>query len=396
MPHRILVTGASIAGNTAAWWLARHGHDVTVVERAEEFRDGGQNVDVRGQGREVLRRMGLDAAALAHGTGETGTAWVDESGRVAACFMLGATKGDGMTAEMEILRGDLARLLYEAVRERVTFRFGDRLAAVEPDTGEVTFASGATERYDAVIVAEGVGSATRELVLPGANDSRWMDMTIGYFTVPRTATDDTLWRWYNAPRKRSVSLRPDNHGTTRAMLIAHKPPGGEQDWDAARQKASLRDTFADAGWEAPRVLAAMDEAQDFYFEVLRQVRMPRWSKGRVALVGDAAWCATPLAGMGTTLAVVGAYVLAGELARATDVRAGFAAFERVMRPVVEKAQNFPKLVPRVMHPKTRLGIGLLHGALGLAARPAVQGIAARFAGGARGGDELENYGAAVG
>ena len=382
MPHRILVTGASIAGNALAWWLARAGHDVTVVERAQEFRDGGQNVDVRGQGREVLRRMGLEAAALARGTGEQGTAWVGEGGRIKACFALDASAEagktrDGMTAEMEILRGDLAKLLWEAAREQASFRFGESIAAVVPETGEVTFADGTTGRYDAVIVAEGVGSATRELVLPGANEPRWMDMVIGYFTIPRTAADDRLWRWYNAPGKRSVGLRPDNHGTTRAMLIAHQKPGGEQEWDAARQKAWLREKFAGIGWEAPRILAAMDGAEDFYFEVLRQVRMPRWSVGRVALTGDAAWCATPLAGQGTTLAVVGAYVLAGELSRADDVRDGFAATERVMRPMVEKAQNFPKIVPRLLHPRTGLGIGLLHGALNLASRPAVQALRGR-------------------
>ncbi|KMO09752.1 FAD-binding monooxygenase, partial [Methylobacterium platani JCM 14648] len=112
MAHRILVTGASVAGTTLAWWLAHLGHEVTVVERAPEFRDGGQNIDVRGVGREVLRRMGLDERALEQGTGETGTAWVDGDGRVVARFMTDELGGDGPTAEMEILRGDLARLLY--------------------------------------------------------------------------------------------------------------------------------------------------------------------------------------------------------------------------------------------------------------------------------------------
>ena len=113
-------------------------------------------------------------------------------------------------------------------------------------------------------------------------------------------------------------------------------------------------------------------------------------------MGDAAWCATPLAGIGTTLAVVGAYTLAGELARATDVRAGFAAYEATMRPIVEAAQGVPKLAPRLMHPRTRLGIGLLHGALGLASRPAVQGLAARFAKGGRAAPTLPDYGIAAG
>lgn len=380
MAHRILVTGASIAGTTLAWWLARLGHDVTVVERAPGFRDGGQNVDVRGVGREVLRRMGLDAAALAAGTGETGTAWVDARGRIAACFMTDEFGGDGPTAELEILRGDLARLLYEAARDGAAFRFGDSVAGIveEAEAARVTFAGGGTERYDAVVVAEGVGSTTRDLVFPGENDPRWMGLTIAYFTLPRVEGDDRLWRWYHAPGGRSVSLRPDPKGTTRAMLTLRQPPGGEAGWDVARQKALLRGHFADAGWQSPRVLAGLEAAGDLYLDVLRQVRMPRWSAGRVALTGDAAWCATPLAGIGTTLAVTGAYVLARELSRHADVASGFAAYERAMRPMVEEAQGIPAFVPKLANPKTRLGIRLLHTTLRLAARPGLRRIAGRL------------------
>ena len=299
MSRRILITGASVAGNTAAWWLGRAGFDVTVVERTPEFRDGGQNIDVRGSGRAVLRRMGLERAALDQGTGEEGTAWVEADGKIAAQFLIDDTGTDGPTAEMEILRGDLARLLYEPARAYVTYRFGDRIAGVEqdPDGVTVTFASGTVARYDAVIVAEGVGSATRELVFPGENEPRWMDLTIAYFTIPRVADDDRLWRWYNAPGGRSVSLRPDRHGTARAMLSVQQPPGGEQDWGVDRQKAWLRECFANAGWQTDRVLDGMRSTDDFYFDVLRQARMPRWSKGRVVLTGDAAWCATPIAGL---------------------------------------------------------------------------------------------------
>ncbi|WP_298959104.1 FAD-dependent monooxygenase [uncultured Methylobacterium sp.] len=395
MARRVLITGASIAGNAAAWWLSRAGCDVTVVERAPAFRDGGQNIDVRGAGREVLRGMGLERAALERGTGEEGTAWIDAGGRVAARFLAG--EGDGPTAEMEILRGDLARLLHDAARDRATFRFGDRVAGIVPDGEgvEVAFAGGRAERYDAVVVAEGVGSATRDLVFPGEATARWMDLTLAYFTIPRAPGDDRMWRWYHAPGGRSVSLRPDRHGTTRAMLGIRKPPAGEQDWDTERQKAWLRERFADAGWEAPRVLAAMDGADDFYLDVLRQVRMPRWSNGRVVLTGDAAWCATPLAGIGATLAVTGARVLAGEMARGGDLPAAFAAYERTMRPMVEQAQGVPKLAPRLMNPDSRLGIRLLHAALSVASRPGLRALAARLFGGRNAEPDLSRYGTLI-
>ncbi|MEH3123530.1 MAG: tryptophan-rich sensory protein [Sphingomonas phyllosphaerae] len=393
MSRRILITGASVAGNTVAWWLGRAGFDVTVVERTPAFRDGGQNIDVRGVGREVLRRMELEQVALEQGTGEEGTAWVEEDGRVAAQFLTADTGADGPTAEMEILRGDLARLLYEPARERATFRFGDSVARVEQDGdgATVTFASGAVERYDAVVIAEGVGSKTRELVFPGENEPRWMDLTIAYFTIPRRPDDDHLWRWYNAPGGRSVSLRPDRHGTARAMLSVQQRPGGEQDWDVERQKAWLRDRFADAGWQSDRVLAGMATSDDFYFDVLRQVRMPRWSKGHIVLTGDAAWCATPIAGYGTTLAITGAYVLAQELIRSTDVPAAFAAYEMAMRPMVEDAQGVPRIAPRLANPHSRLGIRLLHGALSVASRPAVRGAVGKLFGGRSKDVDLSRY-----
>lgn len=125
------------------------------------------------------------------------------------------------------------------------------------------------------------------------------------------------------------------------------------------------------------MLAALDETDDFYFDVLRQVRMKTWSKGRVVLTGDAAWCVTPLAGIGTTLALTGPYVLAGEMARNGDVVGAFAAYERAMRPMVSKAQGVPKIAPRLMNPHSRLGIRLLHTALHVASNPSLRNLAAR-------------------
>ena len=376
MSTKILITGASVAGNACAWWLGRAGYDVTVVERAPAFRDGGQNVDVRGVGRTVLRQMGLEDAALAAGTGEEGTAWVEEDGSIAAQFLTAEIGRDGPTAEMEILRGDLARLLYDGARAQATYRFGDHVVGIEQGgDAAVTFASGTTERYDAVIVAEGVGSTTRDLVFPGENRPRPMNLTIAYFTIPRRGDDDRLWRWYHAPGGRSVSLRPDRHGTTRAMLTVQKAPGDEAEWDPAAQKAWLHATFADAGWQAPRVLAGLDKATDVYVDALRQVRLPRWSNGRVVVLGDAAWCVTPIGGVGTTLAVTGARVLAGEIIRAPTLADAFAGYEAAMRPMVEKAQGVPSIVPRLANPHTRAGIRTLHAALALASRPAVQTVA---------------------
>ena len=393
MARRILITGGSIAGYATAWWLSRYGFDVTVVEKADQFRDGGQNIDIRGAGREVLKFMGLEKAALNSGTGEKGTAFIRPDGSVAAKFITAELGSDGPTAEMEILRGDLARLLFDSIGDAATFRFGESVASImqDNDGATVTFTSGKTENFDAVVIAEGVGSSTRDLVFPGENDPRWMDMSMAYFTIPRVATDDHLWRWYHTTRGRGVSLRPDRHGTTRAMLMLQKPPGSEGDWPVDQQKAWLHEQFRDVGWEAPRVLEGIDTTSDFYFDNLRQVRMPRWSSDRVALTGDAAWCVTPLGGVGATLAVVGAYVLAGEMHKNGDCRLAFTAYENNLRAFVDKAQGIHKIVPRLANPHSRFGLAVFHGVVRFISQPFVSKALNRLVSGRSKDIDLPRY-----
>jgi len=377
MSRRILITGASIAGTTAAWWLIQHGFEVDVVERAPSFRDGGQNVDVRGNAREVLRRMGLEELAFDHSTHERGTDWVAEDNSVVARFEAADSDTDhGPTAELEIRRGDIARIIFEAVREKATFRFGDRIADVV-QTGNsvnVTFASGGQDFYDVVVVAEGVGSHTRELLFPGENEPRWMDLTIAYFSIPSLPGDSAYARQFNTIEGRGATVKPSRDGKLGVYMGIQKKPEGENDWSVERQRSYIQKQFANDGWEFPRILAAMQNVEDFYFDVLRQVHMDRWSNGRVVLTGDAAWSPTPLSGIGTSLAIVGGYVLAGELAKTEDVATALAEYERVMRPFVKQGQDVPKLVVRMLWPHSTVGITLLHGALRLASTPIVRRV----------------------
>lgn len=379
MTKNILITGGSVAANTLAWWLVEGGFQVTVVEKAPAFRDGGQNIDVRGAARTVLERMGLKKEVEQHGTGETGWTFLDEEGEPFAKFELEDLGADGPTAELEILRGELARVLYEHVRSRVDYRFGDTVAAIDDsgDAARVRFESGKEQDFDLVLVAEGVGSTTRELMFRGENEPRWMDLTMGYFTIPKGPGDGTEARWYNAPGGRSVFLRPDNKGTTRAVLTLQGEARSAQDKSPAEAKAWLRETFADAGWETPRILDGLDKADDLYFDVLRQVKMDRWSNGRVVLTGDAAWCATPLSGIGTTLAIVGAYVLAGELATKNDSAEALKAYERVMRPFVERGQGVSKVGPRLNHPHSKIGIAIHHTVLSVMAKPGIRDVVSK-------------------
>ncbi|WP_461137770.1 FAD-dependent monooxygenase [Spirosoma pomorum] len=371
---KILVAGASVAGNTVAWWLSRKGFEVTVVEKANCFREGGQNVDVRGNGREVLRRMGLEQAALDLNTGEVGTDWVDDNDNIIARFAIADLGAEGPTAELEIMRGDIARLIYEPARQQANYVFGESISAFEQDDSgvTVTFTTGRQARYDLVVVAEGVGSSTRELIFPGENQIRSMDLTVAFFDIPKKETDSEFARQYNTIGGRGVTLKPGRDGKLHVYLGVHKKPAGENKWDVEQQKAFMRRQFAGDGWELPRILKGMTETDNFYFDVFRQVRMKHWSKSRIVLTGDAAWCPTGLSGVGTTLAIVGGYVLAGELSKTDDHVAAFAAYERIMRPFVKEGQSVPKPFVRFLWPHSQLGLRIFRALMWLAGRPALR------------------------
>ncbi|GGF27762.1 FAD-dependent monooxygenase [Subtercola lobariae] len=381
-----LISGASIAGPALAYWLDRYGWACTVIERAPEFRDGGQNIDVRGAGREVLRRAGLEEAVRAATTGEVGTRFLGKGGAVVAEFPVRESESEGATAELEILRGDLARLLVDAGNERIEYIYGDQITGIDDssDGVEVTFEHAAPRRFDLVIAADGMRSSTRDLVFGSEASVRPLGMQTTYLTIPRTETDTSWWNWYSEPGGLTVTLRPDRHGTTRAVLSS-VVYGEQVDVDAraartsaADHKARLRRQFAHVGWEAPRILAALDDSPDLYFESIGQVTAPRWSLGRVVLAGDAAWCASPVSGMGTSLSLVGAYVLAGELAAHVHHADAFAGYERIMRPFVNQAQNLPPGVPKIANPRTRAGLAALHVALRAASTPLVGKLTGRF------------------
>lgn len=405
-PH-VLISGASIAGPSLAFWLSRYGWRTTVVERAPAFREGGQNIDVRGAAREVLRRAGLEDAVKAATTGELGTRFLGAGGAVVAEFPATASETSGATAEVEILRGDLSRILVEATSDAgsgatrgtsgtsgtsavapstgtTEYVFGDRITGLD-DTGDgvdVTFEHGEPRRFDLVIAADGIGSSTRRLVFGDEAVVRPLGMEMTYLTIPRTESDVDWWRWYSEPGGLAVTLRPDRHGTTRAVLTSILYDDEATQRASRRspdeQRARLRDQFGSSGWEAPRVLDELDKADDVYFESVGQVHAPSWSRGRVALTGDAAWCASPLSGMGTSLSLVGAYVLAGELAAHVDHRDAFAGYDRIMRPFVDQAQKLPPGVPRVANPRTRAGLAAFHTGLRVASSRVASRLGAKL------------------
>ncbi|KQY59860.1 hypothetical protein ASD11_10080 [Aeromicrobium sp. Root495] len=394
--RRVLVTGASVAGPAAAFWLARVGYDVTVVERAPALRPGGQNIDVRASGREVLRLMGLEDAVRARNTGEIGTRFLAEDGSVVSEFAVQDGEGrDGPTAELEILRGALSQILVEACPEDVPYVFGQHVVSVQEheDHVEVELSDGSREAYDLVVVAEGVGSHTRALVLGDEPREKPLGMYTAYGTIDRTPDDDDFWSWLIVPGARQVGLRPDDEGTTRAMLSFLADSPVLEGLDDSEVLAALRERFAGLGWQVPRILDGLDASDDLYVDYLRQVVCPTWHRGRVVLLGDAAWCVTPIGGGGTSLAITGAYVLAAFLSQGTDDGStdhveAFARYEEWMRPLVEKAQDLPPGVPRLAAPSTRVGVQALKWGTRIAALPVVQSIASRLTSGPEATREL--------
>ncbi len=373
---RVLVTGGSIAGPALAWGLCRAGWEPVVLERSASRRDAGQNIDIRGLGHEVLRRMGMGDLVRADLTGEVGTRFVDGAGRVHA--EIPRVEGrDGPTAELEILRGRLAAILLGQIEDDVEVRYGDFVTGVDQDGSgvEVSTDAGRQERFDLLLIAEGRSSRTRGLLF--GPETRYDDkgLNLTYGTIDRRPGDDDWWTWMNATEGRVVMIRPDNLGTLRAALSFTSVAFGFETLPRASQLHILRERFAMLGWRTGRVLDGFAaRPQEVYAERLAQVTVSTWSKGRVALVGDAAWGSGPT-GMGTTLALVGAHVLAGELAATAtepghDPTGAFQRYERLLRRYAETAQNMPPGMPGLMHPTTRTGLAVLRTAQrALATRP---------------------------
>lgn len=346
---RVLVAGASIAGPALAHWLRRRGAEVTVVERAPGLRPGGQAVDARGVAKEAIRRMGLDAAVRAARTETAGAYTVDADGTVLETHRADDDGGDGYIADIEILRGDLSRVLHDDTRDRVEYVFGDRIADLTQDADgvDVVFAGGDRRRFDLVIGADGLHSGLRAMVFgPHERFVRHLGLVLAFYSVPdEFGLDRWLIEYQHRESGRSVLLRPLRDATRAMAMFSFPAADFDVDHrDVAAQKALLRERMAGTGWWAPRILAHLDDTPDFYLDQVAQVVMDRWSDGRVGLFGDAAFSSSPMSGGGTGLALVGAYLLAGELAAADwDPEAGFRGHEERMRSFVEANQEIGRM-----------------------------------------------------
>jgi 2-polyprenyl-6-methoxyphenol hydroxylase-like FAD-dependent oxidoreductase len=355
---RILISGASIAGPVLAYWLTRCDFDVTVVERAPTLRKtGGHAVDLFRPSMEISAKMGVLPRIEALATG-TDTLTLYRKGRRPARIDLTKIIGAASDQHVEIMRDDLSEVYYEAGRQDVEYLFDDSITAISPD-GEVTFEHAAPRRFDIVVGADGLHSNVRRLIFGDeAGLSRFIGGYLAVVSAPKAiSVDGEMVVHFGAGRLAGIYSAEHLDDARVLFMFRSKDELQYHHRDVLRQKELLRDVFTGMDPEVDRWLEEIDRTPSFYFDSITQLQLDTWSSGRVTLVGDAGYCPGPAVGGSTSLAVVGAYVLAGELARARgDYAAAFAAYEREMRQPVLRSRAFARGAAKSLVPGSRAAV----------------------------------------
>ncbi len=339
----VLISGASIAGPTLAYWLDRYDFEVTVVERAADIRGGGYPIDVRGTAIDVVERMGLLPQVRAADIDSRSLTFVDAAGLEIGVLSMPELAANETGHDSELPRGELTTLLYGLTREsRVEYRFNDSIEALHDDGDgvDVRFRSGAQARYDVVIGADGLHSNTRRLVFgPQEEFDRDLGFCFNIFTMPNEfGLSHGGIVHIDVGRTAGAYAVRDGKEVSAFLIFTTEAPPFRDYRDVEKQKQRTAQRFDGAGWITPRMVEAMGQADDLFFDTVSQIRMPSWSAGRVVLSGDAAHAPSFLSGQGTSIALVGAYVLAGELASHEHVPDALASYERIVRPFAEANQ----------------------------------------------------------
>ncbi len=351
----VLISGASIAGPALAYWLTRYGYRVTVVEKAPALRPGGFNVDFRGHVHlAVLERMGVLDEIRAQQTNMGDMVLVDEQNRPQA-----ALPSSFMAGDVEIERGKLSRILYDRTKDSAEYVFGDSIASLTEtaDGVHVTFDNGEPRTFDLVVGADGLHSNVRRLAF---GDEAEYVHHLGYYvaggySVPNRLGLEREGRVFSVPGRSAMLTSVERESAGAGFIFAADQLTYDRH-DIEQQKRIVAERYAGIGWEVPGLLTAMWESPDFYFDAISQVRMDSWSSGRVVLLGDAGYGAT-MGGLGTGLAVVCSYVLAGELARADgDHRAAFARYEQAIRKYARGCQKLAEGAGPFLAPQTKAQI----------------------------------------
>ncbi|AIY45149.1 FAD-dependent monooxygenase [Mycolicibacterium fortuitum] len=361
---KILISGASIAGPVLAYWLSRHGFDVTVVERSPALRKtGGHAVDLFRPAMEISERMGVLPDIEAHATGTT-RMFIHRPGssrpaRLDYVKLIGAMSD----RHVEIMRDDLSEIYYRAGRDDVEYLFGDTITSISAD-GDVTFEHSPPRRFDVVVGADGLHSGVRRLTFGDNVAESFLGGYLSVVSVPKDLARDGEMTGYLKPGHMAGIYTADHLDDARAVFIFRPTQPLDYDYrDVDRQKTQLHAAFEHTSPEVDRWLEEIPRTPTFYFDAITQLQMRTWSRGRVTLVGDAGYCPGPAVGGSTSLAVYGAYVLAAEMVRAGDDHAAaFAAYERTLLPRVEGSRKLAAVNAKTVVPMSGWGIRALVGA----------------------------------
>ncbi|GGU25226.1 FAD-dependent monooxygenase [Lentzea flava] len=331
----VLISGASIGGPALAYWLRAYGFDVTVVERARGLRPGGQAIDVRGPALQVMELMGLGDQLRSAGTDMRGMTMLDADGNeLFSSTTHTISGGDLSSPDVELLRDDLANMLFNAI-EGVEYLFDDTITSI--DGTRVTFEKAAPRDFDVIVGADGLHSNVRRLVFgPEEQFISHLDMYLAVFTAPNFLNLDR-WQIFQQGEVVGGGIMS---ARANAECRVYMGFNGEVEFDhrdVEAQRRLIAEKFADARWEWQTALKHMWEAPDFHFDSMSQIRMDTWSKDNVVLLGDAGYCGSPMSGQGTSMALVGAYVLAGELR--DNPATAFQRYEEILRPYVTANQD---------------------------------------------------------
>jgi 2-polyprenyl-6-methoxyphenol hydroxylase-like FAD-dependent oxidoreductase len=358
---KIGIIGAGVAGPAFAYWMRRSGHEVTLVEAAPSFRTGGYVIDFWGLGYMIAEKMGVveDIRKVGYRVEEVRA--VGRDGRTLATLGTDVIRRATNDRYTTVARGDLAATIYRTIEHDVDTLYSDTVTSIDnsPDRVSVTFNHAAPRDFDMLIGADGLHSTIRRLTFgPESEYAHYLGCQVAACVIdgyrPR---DELVYLTHNLPGRQIGRFTLDENRTLVLFIFQSSSPQIPEDLEAS--KALVRNHFSDAGWEAPQILAALDDVDDMYLDVVSQIRMDRWSSGRVALIGDAAACVSLLAGEGTGLAMVEAYVLAGELARAQgDLRQAFGAYESRLRKFIEQKQDGATKFISFFTARTELGIWL--------------------------------------
>ena len=366
----VLISGAGIAGPALAFWLLKYGFVPAIVERAPRFRDGGYMIDVWGTGYDLIERFGLMEEARKRAYVFDRLKFVDERGKKTSGFGADLLRRALDGRFFSIPRGDLAHAIFDSIEGRVEVLYGASIARLTKASDGVVaeFTNGDARGFDLVVGADGLHSRVRELVFgPEAQFEKYLGFCAASFVTDGYPHRDEGTYVSFARPGRQISRYAMRDGRTAFLLVFaadDKPDISAHSTES--QKRLLCETFGGDGWEAPEILARLDAADDLYFDAVSQIRMPQWSQGRVALLGDAAYCPSLLAGAGSAFAMLGAYVLAGELRDSGgDVERGCAAYEARLRGWLTREQDRAVGFAASFTPKTALGIRLRDWAVNL-------------------------------